>query len=119
MQLSVREREISLAAIVLDINGLPISPSILAVSGQHVHLLAKFGALKIRPTVGRLKAAATLKLRENGFEPREPWASGCHMESMPTKDAFLNGFQYVRDHENEGAVIHVWRLEYEDDALPF
>ena len=119
VSLSTLERRAALGAIAEDIDDSPLVPSILAMGAEHVHLLAKFGSLRIRPTVGRLKSAATQQLHAHGFDAPQPWAKGCHMESMPNEDAFLQAFEYIRGHENDGAVIRIWRLQYGEDMLPF
>ncbi len=108
-----------LEAIVDDIDRSPIVASLLTVGVEHVHLLAKFGSLRIRPTVGRFKSAATQRLHAHGFDNQRPWAKGCHMESMPDEEAFLGAFEYVRQHEHNGAVSRIWQLEYAEDVLPF
>ena len=106
-------------ALAADLAKLALVPAIQSVAAQHVHLLAKFGSLRIRPTVGRLKYAATQKLRERGVASLRFWAKGEHMESLPTEQAFLNAFEYVRGHEDEGAVVRIWQMEYGEDVLPF
>lgn len=115
---SPEQRSIVAQAISNDIENLPMTPSILAVAGVHVHLIAKFGGLKVRPTVGRFRFAATQMLHENGFVGRF-WGKGCHMESLPDEEAFLQAFAYVKSHEAEGAIIKIWQLLYGDDVLPF
>lgn len=110
-----------LEAIVEDVESLAISPAILAVAGRHVHMIAKFGGFKIRPTVGRFRFAATKRLTEHELHDGENrlWAKGCHMQSLPNKEAFLQALEYVRHHVDEGAEVYIWQLEYADDALPF
>ena len=102
-----------------DIESLPVVPAILSVAPCHVHVIAKFGGLKIRPTVGRFRSAATQRLHECGIENQRIWAKGCHMESLPDEDAFLQAFEYVRQHDKQKAQLKIWQLEFADDALPF
>jgi hypothetical protein len=83
-------------------------PAILAVAKHHAHFISQFGELAIRPTVGRLKAAATRSLREAPFDAPLLWAKGCHMESVDSEDDFLAAYQYVEQHKSQGAVIHKW-----------
>lgn len=103
-----RQREIVRQAIVEDLRTIEVVPAILSVGGQHVHLIARFGVRLIRPTVGRLKAAATRALSQTSIDAKRVWAKGCHMESLTTPLAFRNAFEYVRDHEAQGAVLQVW-----------
>ena len=119
ISLSSEQRTIVDGALAADLAKLSLVPAIQSVAAQHVHLLAKFGSLRIRPTVGRLKSAATQKLHECGIASLRIWAKGEHMESLPTEQLFLNAFEYVRRHEDEGAVVRIWRMEYAEDVLPF
>jgi hypothetical protein len=101
------EQEIVLASLVDEINQLPLAPVILSVGTWHNHLIAEFGSLLIRPTVGRLKARATRDIPNPGNRKRI-WADGCHMKSLPTDDALQQAFAYVRRHKDEGALIYEW-----------
>ncbi|MCH8828678.1 MAG: hypothetical protein IID45_03770 [Planctomycetes bacterium] len=116
---SMDHRRLVAYAISDDLESLPIVPSILAVTNLHVHLIAKFGGLKIRPSVGRFRSAATQKMHENGVIGERFWAKGCHMESLADEETFLQGFEYVKSHEQQGAVVKIWQLDYADDVLPF
>lgn len=113
-----QERRLVLATMVEELEELSIWPSIVAVAEQHVHLIAKFGSLRIRPTVGRFKFATTQRLNRNGFRSQRPWAKGCHMESLPTEEAFLQAFEYIRKHQDDGAAVRIWQQGYADDILP-
>jgi hypothetical protein len=88
---------------------VPIVPAILAVANSHVHFISQFGDLRIRRVVGRLKAAATLSIKEGDFKDSSIWATGCHMESLYREDDFIAAFQYVERHSAEGAVIYKWQ----------
>jgi hypothetical protein len=107
VRLSADEQEAVLTAIVDQINQLALMPVILAVGAWHVHLVAQFGALAIRPTVGRLKSFATRALPNPGNRKRV-WADGCHMKSLPSETALSHAINYVRRHEAEGAVVREW-----------
>ena len=71
VRLSVDQRTCVLDVVVAEIMKLPLIPAALSVSAEHCHLLSKFGALKIRPTVGVLKGEATKALRASGIEIRQ------------------------------------------------
>lgn len=103
-------RQVAMAAIVQDIAQLPLRPAILAVGGEHVHFLAKFGSLKIRQTVGRLKSEATraIKQADPAFLPKRTWAKECHMRRLDDERAYCNAYAYIQRHINEGAAIHTW-----------
>lgn len=103
------QRRIAVEAIVAQFAEMPIDPAILAVGGEHAHFLARFGAAKIRRTVGILKAAASRELHAAGTAFERVWTRGCHMKSKTTVKEVHGAFEYVRRHECEGAVVHVWR----------
>ena len=105
--LSETEKQLARDAFIAEIESLPLNPLILAVSRQHSHLIAQFGSLLIRPTVGRLKAAATRAVPNPGDRKRI-WAVDCHMESLKGGEAVQNAYNYVRRHEEERALIHDW-----------
>lgn len=106
--LNPSNRRIALNALVEKIDELLDCPSIIAVAGEHCHLLAKFGALEIRPTIGFVKAAATRKLHERGFEQDDPWAKECHIKSKREGREFQVAFEYVHRHIDQGAEVYVW-----------
>lgn len=111
IRLSGPARRICCDAIRADIAEISIAPAILAVATQHVHLIAKFGDCRIRPTVGRMKFAATQQLHLTKIIAGRIWAKGCHMESLPNQDAFEQAFHYVADHESEGAHLLRWKVD--------
>ncbi|MFN4261319.1 MAG: hypothetical protein ACK4RK_18700 [Gemmataceae bacterium] len=105
--LTPEEQQLVLNALVEDINLLPVQPHILSVGDWHIHFIAQFGALRIRPTVGRLKLHATLAIPKRTAR-KQIWAQGCHMKSLPDEEALTNGIDYVRRHVEEGALIYEW-----------
>ena len=109
VHLTIAERRIAVDAVVSEVAKMPIIPAVLAIGSEHSHLLAKFRALKIRPAVGALKAAATRELHENGMTSEHIWTQGCHMNSKGSPQEFRGAFEYVRRHEKEGAVVYIWR----------
>jgi len=96
-----------LNAVAEEINGIAIQPRIMSVAPTHAHLIARFGSLLIRPTVKRLKSAATRALPHFGLGNR-PWVRGCHMRSLPDDEALANAVVYVGRHVNEDGVVYVW-----------
>ena len=106
-RLSPHECRAVLSAIFAEIERLEIVPRALAVGPTHVHLLARFGALEIRPTVARLKSAATRSLVRFG-RGRPLWCRGCHMKSLFGEAGLQRATGYVLDHAKEGAVVHAW-----------
>ena len=85
-----------------------IVPAVWALGPVHAHLLARFGPRPIRPTAGRLKAAATRALHEAGFAPPRLWCRNVHMTSKPVGEPFEKSFEYVANHAREGARVVVW-----------
>src|SRR5258707_2097079 len=67
VHLSITQRKCVLNAVVDQIARIALIPAALSVSGEHCHLLSKFGALKIRTTIGVLKGEATKALRDSGL----------------------------------------------------
>lgn len=108
VRLSPAERQTALHAVVEQLERLPVNSAVMAAASEHCHLLAKFGELKIRVTVGFLKAAATKKLHANGFSRSEPWGKECHMKSKAEGREFRTAFDYVCNHIHEGAAVYVW-----------
>ena len=101
------ESRVSLNAMVEEINGIEVQPRIISVAPTHVHFIARFGRLEIRPTVKRIKSAATRAMPRFG-DGKFPWVRGCHMESLPDDDALRKAVDYVSKHVLEDAVIYVW-----------
>jgi hypothetical protein len=99
-----------------DIAKTTVLPAILAVGDVHLHLLAKFGSLRIRTTMGRFKAAATTQLHMDHIDSDRVWTRGCHMKSKATREEFISAFRYVERHESEGCVIHIWNENIPDDC---
>ena len=85
-----------------------IVPAVWALGPVHAHLLARFGPLPIRPTAGRLKAAATRALHGSGFAGERVWCRNVHMKSKPVGAPFAGSFGYVAKHVREGARVIVW-----------
>lgn len=97
----------ALVAMVIELQKLSVTPRIIALAPTHGHLIAQFGALMIRPTVGRLKAHATRALTNPGNRKRV-WSDQCHMESLPNEWALQNGVEYLRRHHDQGALLFEW-----------
>lgn len=107
MCLTAEEILLVKTAIVQQLDLLPMEPVILGVGPDHVHLVACFGELRIRPTVGRLKSFATRAVPNPGNRKRL-WTKECHMESLETEAALEYAVAYVRQHAEQGALIHEW-----------
>jgi hypothetical protein len=108
VRLTPEEQQIALDAFVMRIAELPpMVPRILSVGDWHMHLLAKFGSRKIRPTVGSLKQAATEAIPNPGNRKRI-WGYNCHMDSVKDRRHYQNLIRYVRCHRDEGALIYEW-----------
>ena len=105
------QMKIALAAMVEDIADIPIAPAVMSVGSWHVHWLCHFGTLKIRPTVGRVKAAATRELNAAGFQGKRPWTKGCNCLSKSTRRECRAAYKYVRDHRDQGCLIYEWNID--------
>lgn len=104
VRLSAAEQSICMKAIVEELALLQIPVHIISVEDYHVHLIAPFGVHWIRPTVGRLKSAATRAIPNPGDRKRI-WAKNCHMASLNSDTALVNATAYVRHHGEQGAII--------------
>jgi hypothetical protein len=105
--LTLAEQQLAMEAIVHKLDELPLTPYIIAVGKTHIHVIAAFGQLWIRPTVGLLKAEATRHIPNPGTRS-SLWTEQCHMESLPAEADFQGGLLYVRGHVEEGALIYEW-----------
>jgi len=108
VHLTSAQRECVLKAVVDEIAKLSLVPAALSVSGEHCHLLSKFGALKIRPTIGVLKGEATKALREAGLLSERIWSRECHPKSKREGREFAIALRYVRNHIKEDAAVYIW-----------
>jgi hypothetical protein len=108
VHLSIAHRQCVLNAVIEQIRKLPLIPAALSVSREHCHLLSKFGALKIRPTIGVLKGEATKALREAGLSCERIWSRECHPKSKREGHEFEIALRYVKNHETENAATHIW-----------
>jgi hypothetical protein len=110
VRLTREERQTTLDAVIAEIDKLHIRAAVIAVGGEHSHLLAKFGKLDIRRTVGFLKGEATKALRETASRGNceEIWSANCHMKSKREGIEFISAFKYVKKHIDEGAIVSVW-----------
>jgi hypothetical protein len=108
--------DVACRACVTDIDSLRIAAAVIAVGPVHTHLLARFGALRIRPTIGRLKSVMTraIKQHDAGFQPKRTWSKGCHPRSCADERDYWTKLRYVQRHENDGAVVRI--SEHHRDA---
>jgi len=82
---------------------------VIAVGGQHVHLLARlpteFGA--VDHEVGRCKQSVSVSL--SGKLPKKLWARGCGVKPIRDRDHQRRAYRYIRDHVDEGAWVWTFR----------
>jgi len=109
VELSMPHQKLALKAIVNDLKNVPLNPAIIAVGSTHVHFLAHFGELRIRRTIGRLKASATRELHESGNSNERIWSRNCHMKSKDNNREFETAFNYIARHREESALVHIWQ----------
>ena len=113
--LTRRQMGCCLEAMIEEFGAIPVEPAIVAVGDWHVHTLIRVGGYPIRTGVGRLKAAASRLLSQYEMKPPKVWAQGCHMFSKDDDRAIRKAFDYVRDHADEGALVHSWFHPLGDD----
>ncbi|MGD9646150.1 MAG: hypothetical protein AB7U73_10605 [Pirellulales bacterium] len=83
---------------------------IMAVSGQHVHLLVKIERGRIRQLAGRAKRCATLEMRSQGWQGRL-WGIRSHADRIQDRAHQVNTYRYIRRHIREGAWIGIWKQD--------
>lgn len=116
IQFNEDQRRVVVSAIVDEAAETTVIPAIIAVGDVHVHFLGKFGSLRIRPTMGRFKAAATRRLHLGEIDADRIWTRGCHMNSKGTYEEFIAAYRYVNLHEKEGCIVHIWNENIPDDC---
>ncbi|MBI3840119.1 MAG: hypothetical protein HY288_19530 [Planctomycetia bacterium] len=87
----------------------------VAVSGQHVHLLAKLPAGPARHWSGLAKKHATFVLREHGWSGKV-WAVRSRATLVRTRLQQVNTYRYILRHADEGAWIGVWKTARDTDG---
>lgn len=78
---------------------------IISVSASHAHILADVGPDDAKPLVGRVKQAASHRVRRT--MPGRVWSQGCFIDRVNTESAYRNVVNYIARHEDEGAAIWV------------
>lgn len=83
---------------------------IMAVSGQHVHLLVKVEMSRVRHLAGRAKRSGTIELRSKGWQGRL-W--GVRGKALRIRDRAHqeNSYRYIERHAREGAWIGIWNQD--------
>jgi REP element-mobilizing transposase RayT len=85
----------------------------IAVSGQHVHVLAKIPrGVKPRFLMGLGKKNSNFKLKERGWEGKL-WAKRGRDLRIKDRKHQLSVYRYILAHAKEGAWVWVWK---DDDA---
>ncbi len=109
--LSHEQMEIALAAMVEEIDQISVAPAIMSVGDSHVHWLCYFGPVEIRPTVSRVKAAASRELNRRSSRETKTWTKGCNMRSKATQRECRIAYKYVRDHRDQECLIYEWKID--------
>ncbi len=95
-------------AMVDALRGMGIQLLVLSLDRVHYHLLAKFPGHDVKAKVGRAKKKASDELSKHGLLGRV-WAKGCHVEPAQDRTHQVNAYEYVKDHELEGAWVWTYR----------
>jgi hypothetical protein len=80
-------------------------PRILAVAGQHGHVLLRAGQSDVKPIVARAKQAASFRVRTH--LPGTIWAQGCHPVRVRDADHYHTIVKYIERHADDGAAIWI------------
>jgi len=78
---------------------------VLAVAGQHAHLLVRIGQQNAKPVVGRAKQTASFRVRDQ--LPGTIWAEGCHPVRVRDLAHYRNVVEYIERHADDGAAIWI------------
>ncbi|MEM9415833.1 MAG: hypothetical protein AAGA29_10200 [Planctomycetota bacterium] len=84
-------------------------PVVVAVGGQHVHLLAELpqSSAEAKTAVGNAKLAASMKLKD--ALPGRVWAKGCNLKPIRDEQHQRNTFAYIERHRAEEAWVWTFR----------
>ncbi|HEX4128490.1 MAG TPA: hypothetical protein VHZ24_00505 [Pirellulales bacterium] len=83
---------------------------VIAVGGQHVHLLVKMPAGRPRDWIGRAKKHATDRLRAEAWQGRL-WGVRRKALRIRDREHQRNVFHYILAHAADGAWTGVWKNE--------
>lgn len=111
--LTPEQVNITLQAMIAEMADTPVVPAIVAVGDRHVYVLARFDSYPIRMFTGRIKAAATRELNQQGFAGTRPWAKGYSMRSKNNHQELVVAYHNVRRHDQQHCAIHA-RLQADD-----
>ncbi|HEX3872244.1 MAG TPA: hypothetical protein VHV77_17485 [Pirellulales bacterium] len=89
----------------------------VAAARQHVHLLVKIPAAKVRAWIGRAKMHATFVMHEGGWQGKV-WAVRCKVVRIRNRAHQMNTFYYICDHVEEGAWVGVWKDDVDRASDP-
>ena len=105
--LPLQEREKVACQIVasLDRHNCPLL--VISVGGMHVHLLVELpnDRREVKRLLGIAKKSAAQVSSINGGL----WAKGCGLKPIRDEAHHRNAFQYIKDHEKEGAFVWTFR----------
>jgi hypothetical protein len=76
----------------------------IAVSAQHIHMLAKAHAKKVRLQAGDAKKHAWFEMRDSGWK-QKLWAKRGKFLEIRDREHQLNVFYYILRHEEQGAWV--------------
>ena len=79
----------------------------IAVTGQHVHLLAKMPFKMDRAWMGAAKRHAWFVMRDHGWKGRL-WGKRAKKVVVQTRQHQLNVYRYILAHEKTGAWVWKW-----------
>jgi hypothetical protein len=89
----------------------------IAVSGQHVHVLAKIPrGVKPRFLMGLGKKNSNFKLKERGWQGKL-WAKRGRDVRVKDRKHQLNIYRYILAHAKEGAWVWHWKMNDDNDDV--
>jgi len=101
--------------LVGELWAIDADPLVIAVSAEHVHLLALFADEEVRDRVGRIKRRSSHALRR--VIPGSLWAKGCDTRRVFDRAHQRTVFRYISEHREEGAWVWTFRDE-ENKGVP-
>lgn len=105
------ERQVAALAIRDKLEGLGAFVLVVAMSGQHAHLIAKLPPSEARNLVGRAKKHVYFELRDRGHVGHV-WGKSSKETPIDDRGHQVNEYHYVPRHREQAAYVWSWVEEH-------